>query len=252
MTKNALKTAESTAVATTEVDDLLAEFAGAGTSSDAAHNVVPMVYVLQTNSPQVNKRGDAYVNGAEPGDLWLKNAVSPIVKGTEGVLFQPVSFQWAWVEWKPNRGGFVGTHLERPSDAAQKQLAPDDDRLQWVRANGNQVVETCYVYGLVDMELPYVIPLSSSGIKVAREWNTNARARKHNGKALPLFGTKYKLKTVFRSNERGEWFTLGFDFDEGLPTKEQIYNGFEFFKSIDSGEKRAEAPHAESESEIPF
>lgn len=253
MAKNEVTTANNTAVADADLDSLLNEFAGAGTSASAEHNTIPMIYVLQTNSPQVNKRGDAYIQNAEAGDLWLKNAASPIVKGTEGTIFQPVHFQWAWVEWKPNRGGFVATHSERPADADQKQLDPDDDRMSWVRSNGNLVVETCYVYGLVNMDLPYVIPLSSSGFKVARDWNTNARARKHNGKPLPLFATKYRLTTVFRSNDRGEWFTLGFNFDEGLPSKEQIMNGLEFFKSVSTGEKRAEAPHVEGgDTEIPF
>ena len=256
MAKNEVTTTtantNAVAIADADVEALLNEFAGAGTSASAEHNTIPMIYVLQTNSPQVNKRGDAYIQNAEAGDLWLKNAASPIVKGTEGALFQPVHFQWAWVEWKPNRGGFVGAHGERPADAVQKQMDPDDDRMSWVRANGNQVVETCYVYGLVNMDLPYVIPLSSSGFKVARDWNTNARARKLNGKPLPLFATKYRLTSVFRSNDRGEWFTLGFNFEEGLPSKEQIMAGLDFYKSISSGEKKAEAPHHESEAEIPF
>lgn len=252
MTKNAIATAENTALATTAIDSILSEYAGAGTSAAVEHNTVPMIYVLQSNSPQVNKRGDSYVADAEPGDLWLKNGVRPIVKGTEGVLFQPVHFQWSWVEWKPNRGGFVATHNSRPVDAAQKQLDPNDDRLTWVRGNGNEVVETCYVYGLVDMDQPYVIPLSASGFRVAREWNSNARARKHQGQPLPLFATKYRLSTVFRTNERGEWFTLSAKFDEGLPTEPQLRAGLEFFKSVSSGEKRAEAQLTERNDDIPF
>lgn len=252
MAKNEVTAVETKSMALLEVEDLLNEFAGAGTSAAVEHNTVPMIYVLQSNSPQVNKRGDAYVQDAEPGDLWLKNGINPIVKGTEGVLFQPVHMQWSWVEWKPSRGGFVGTHSERPEDAEQKQLDPNSDRMTWVRGNGNEVVETCYVYGLVNMELPYVIPLSASGFRVARDWNTNARARKYNGKPLPLFATKYHLTTNFRSNEKGEWFTLGVSFSEGLPTKEQILNGMEFFKSVSSGAKRAETPHAEADADIPF
>ena len=58
---------------------------------------------------------------------------------------------------------------------------------------------------------------------------------------------------MFRSNDRGEWFTLGFNFEEGKPTNDQIMAGFEFFKSVSSGEKKAEAPHVDGgDSEIPF
>lgn len=253
MAKNEVTTASNTEIATADVDDLLNEYAGAGTSAAVEHNTVPMVYVLQSNSPQVNKRGDAYVQDAEPGDLWLKNGAKPIAKGTEGVLFQPVHFQWAWVEWKPNRGGYVAAHDERPADAQQKQMDPNDDRLTWVRNNGNECVETCYVYGLVNMELPYVIPLSASGFRVARDWNTTARAQKHNGKTLPLFATKYRISTNFRSNDKGEWFTLGFAVDPGQPSRDQMLAGLEFFKSVTSGEKRAEAETAvHKDDEIPF
>jgi hypothetical protein len=253
MTKNALKTAESTAVATTEVDDILNQYAGAGTSASTEHNVVPMIYTLQSNSPQVNKRGDGYIDGAEAGDIWLKNYTTPIVKGEEGVLFQPVAFQWSHVEWKPDRGGFVAAHDVRPADAVQKQLDPNDARVSWVRANGNIVVDTCYVYGIVAGEAPYVIPLSSSGYSVARNWNSNARARKHNGKPLPLFATQYRLKTAYRKNERGEWYVLSPEFVEGLPSREQIEAGLEFFKSVTSGEKKAEAEvSTHGDTEIPF
>lgn len=246
-----LATAANTAVSdNSELEALLAANAGAGTSSDPEHNTIPMIYVLQTNSPQVNKRNDKYVKDAEPGDLWLKNGVTPVVKGTEGVLFQPCHLQWAWVEWKPNREGFVAAHNTRPADASQQQTDPNDDRLSWVRSNGNLVVETCYVYGLINMHQPYVIPLSSSGFRVARDWNTDIRNRKHNGRTLPVFGTKYKLKTVLRNNAKGEWFTLGFEFVEGLPSADEVKNGLDFFKSVSAGEKRAEQPHVEEE--IPF
>ena len=250
-----LKVAEQNALATTNIDDLLAEYAGAGTSADTAPNVVPLLYVLQSNSPAVNKRGDGYVDGAEPGDIWLRNATTPIIKGDEGVLFQPVMFQWSYVEWKPNRGGLVGVHAERPANAVQKQLDPNDDRLSWVTPEGNTVVDTCYVYGLINCDLPFVIPLSSSGYRVARDWNTQARARKHNGKPLPLFATQWRLKTAFRSNDRGEWFVLNPVFEESRPTNEQILAGLEFFKSVSSGERKAEAESVAGstvDEEIPF
>ena len=225
-----------------DLGNLLDEYAGAGTSSKAEHVTIPLVYVLQSNSPQAIKRNPAYVEGAEPGDLWFRNAAQPIHKGTDGVLFQPCHFDWAFVEWKPEREGFVAAHKTRPADAKEKleDASDPDSRLQWVRPNGNIVVDTCYVYGLVDMERPYVIPLSSTGYRVAKDWNTDLLNRKHNGKPLPVFGTKYELRTVLRSNKKGEWFILGFDFVPGLPTAEEVKRGLAFFKAVSAGEQRAE------------
>lgn len=228
------------------VESLLDQYAGAGSSAAAEHNTIPMVYVLQTNSPQVNKRGDAYVDGAEAGDLWVKNGVTPVRKGEEGFTFIPCMFQWSFVEWRPNREGFVASHPRRPVEATQQQLDPNDERMSWVMPNGNIVVDTCYVFGLVDETTTYVIPLSSSNYRVARDWNTDVRNRKHNGNPLPVFATRYQVKTTFRSNAKGEWFTLAFQFIEGMPSVDKMQTGLEFFKAVNAGVK---APVA---SETPF
>jgi len=232
-----------------EAETLLQQYAGAGTSAAAEHNTIPMVYVLQSNSPAVNKRDESnYITGAEPGDLWLRNAASPIVKGTEGVLFQPCYLAWMFVEWKPERQGFVAAHPTRPADCRQQPVDPNDEdsRWQWERPNGNYVEDTCYVYGLINMEHPYVIPLSSTGYRVARDWNTDMRNRKHNGQPLPVFGTIYRLKTAFRSNAKGNWFLLTFEFVPELPTAEQIQRGLELFKAVGSGQQKAEAEEAQA------
>jgi hypothetical protein len=252
-----LKVVEENLPTKVDIEDILAEYAGAGTSSAPEHNIVPLLYVLQSNSPAVNKRGDGYVDGAEPGDIWLRNGASPIVKGDVGVMFQPVMFQWSYVEWKPNRGGLVAVHDKRPTNAVQRKLDPSDDRLSWVTPDGNTVVDTCYVYGLIDFEEPYVIPLSSSGYRVARGWNSQAQGKKHEktGKLLPAFATKWRLKTKFKTNDRGDWFILDPVFEEGQPTVQQVINGLQFFKSISSGERKAEAESVASstvDEEIPF
>ena len=67
--------------------------AGKGVSTAQEDNLVPLIYVLQTNSPQVNKRDERYIEGAEPGDLWLRNAPQPIVKGAEGVAIPALLLQ---------------------------------------------------------------------------------------------------------------------------------------------------------------
>src|SRR6202035_3091033 len=46
--------------------------AGRGVSTAQEDNQVPLIYVLQPLSPQVDKRSEQYVEGAEPGDLWLR------------------------------------------------------------------------------------------------------------------------------------------------------------------------------------
>src|SRR5208282_3781755 len=90
-----------------ETDALLQQYAGAGTSASPEHNTIPLIYVLQANSPQVAKRNPLYIEEAEAGDFWLRNAANPIVKGDKGLTFQPCHLIWAFTEWKPEREGFV-------------------------------------------------------------------------------------------------------------------------------------------------
>src|SRR4249920_1685670 len=92
---------------------------GKGSSTDQADNIIPLIYVLQGLSPQVNSRNDAYIKDAQAGDIWLRNAPKEIVKGTDGFRFQPVAFRKEWVEWVPrdDGGGRRGTF---PFDALEE------------------------------------------------------------------------------------------------------------------------------------
>lgn len=260
MTKDAVALVQPTELINPEdeLDSILESYSGAGTSTKQEHISIPLIYVLQSNSPQVGERNPLHIENAKPGDLWLRNAASPIVSGMDGLIFQPVHFQWVVVEWKPEREGFVQIHEHRPEDAVEQLKDKDDpdSGKQWVRStNHNIVTDTCYVYGLVDMEIPYVIPLSSTGYRVARDWNTDLLNRKRNGKILPVFATKYKLRTIFRTNKKGDWFSLAFNFIPELLSIENVKRGLELFKSVSSGERRAEQEEsaiAEPEPNLPF
>src|SRR5258708_4431967 len=76
-------------VATTTDEDLLNALKSSpgGLSKDQADNLIPFIYVLQPLSPQVMKGDAARIEGAEAGDIWLRNG--PVIKGEDGMLFQP-------------------------------------------------------------------------------------------------------------------------------------------------------------------
>src|SRR5438477_259916 len=86
-------------------DDVMARIRGdaAGSlSKDQADNLVPLIYLLQPLSPQVMRGDPARIDGAEPGDIWLRNSERPIIKSEKGMLFQPCFFYKDIVEWVPN------------------------------------------------------------------------------------------------------------------------------------------------------
>jgi hypothetical protein len=228
--------------------------AGRGVSTDQADNLVPLIYVLQAQSPQVLKKNENYIEGAEAGDIWLRNADQPIVKGEEGEIFQPCHFAHGlWIEWGAQRGsGFVARHSSKPAEAELGMITDDrgNARQAWVMPSGNVVVETRQVTGLVHgpngQRLPYVIPFSGTGHTVAKGWNSDiVNHPLAPGKQSAAFHHLYRLKTRYRTNKLGEWYLLDPQRQGWVQTAEDVANGRTLCAAVESGEKQA-APEADT------
>lgn len=238
----------------TFLSEAVAEDAGKGTSNLAADNLVPLVYILQTNSPQVNKRHADYVEGAESGDIWLRNSGRPAVSGLEGIKFQPCYFTADWVEWLPNRGGYAGRHEGGPDappahlNAELRDVLGDDGktRKSWVAENGNSLVYTRYHIGYVitddDAALPYVIPMSSTGHTVSKGWMTLMNSKTMAGKVAPSWSCYYRLKTKMRSNASGDWLTWDVSDEGWVESLVEYERGKSLYNSFFSGDKKMDAP----------
>lgn len=260
-------TKKSTAVAVDNTDIMaaMAGDAGAGVSTASEDNIVPLLYVLQAQSPQAIKGNKAeYVAGAEGGDLWLRGTKT-IFKGGDGdgVLAQPCHFSKVWIEWQPNRGGFVARHKERPKVAEQKALDPNKpDRMTWVMPNGNTVAETReHVVRLFDDELNFicavVAPFTGSNHGASRAWMglmNDKTVPGPDGKKVtaPSYGFLYRMRTVFRTNDDGDWYmySIGDAGEEGqrmmVPSMDEYEAGQKIFKDFNAGALRADNPVDES------
>ncbi len=238
-----------------ELAGAMAADAGRGVSTAQEDNLVPLIYVLQTNSPQVNKRDERYIEGAEPGDIWLRNATHPIVRGDEGFLFQPCYFTKDWVEWVPrdSGGGFVGRHDDVPTDAKKTADPKNPNKVRFERPNGNEVKETRNHMGYAvtpDGALAYAIPLTSSGHTVSREWMglMNRQRIPGSGEKPASWAVYYKLRTKMRHNKDGDWFVLVAE-NAGLggepmwvPSLADYERGKALHEAFASGAKKVEAP----------
>ncbi len=247
-----------------EMLDYLSEHAGEGTSQSAEDNLVPLIYILQKQSPQVDKNDPKYISTAEPGDIWLRNAQNPVVKGDIGIIFQPCYFSIDWVEWVPRDkgGGFISRYSKVPEDATKMTDPTNPNKVRFVRPNGNEVVQTRYHVGYVIQKdgppLAYVIPMTSSGHTISREWmfRMNQKTLK-GGKAAPSYAALYSLKTRRRVNSSGTWFTWLIDDAGWVRKKEDAERGEALHKSFALGAQQADiedhepAPVRESE-ELPF
>lgn len=220
-----------------ELADKMAKYSGAGTSQAAEDNIIPLIYVLQSGSPQVKKGDPARIEGAEAGDFYLRNSANPIVKGEEGLEFQPVFFYKGWVEWMPDRGGFVTQHAEKPADAKADPSNPN----KFIRDNGNEVVETRYHGGFVlngGQAQPYILPLSSTGHAFSRQWMVTQNSKRLGNNIAPAWACIYKITTKVRQNQFGSWFSpvhadMGWVDDAAFDRGVALYEGFQ------SGAKRA-------------
>jgi len=220
MAKNdkALATKESTELT---VDDAfeaeLQADAGKGVSTDSSDNLVPLIYVLQPLSPQVMD-GAARIEGAAAGDIWLKNASDPIVKGKQGIYFMPAHMYMKWTEWVPREkgGGFVASYeyfgqKDLPAGAVRDKKETSRPRF-YFPDTGNELVETRYEAGIVwrnGEPMPYVIPFKSTGHAISRGWMTRRTSLKRaDGSIWPAWTHLYRLTTSMKKNNYGSWYVF--------------------------------------------
>jgi hypothetical protein len=234
------------------------EDAGKGVSTKASDNLVPLIYVLHPLSPQVDKRSNSYIEGAEGGDIWLRNAPPgmEIVKGEVGILVQPCYFYKDVVEWVPRLEGggggqgFIGRHaVEDPKNVPGAIQQPDNVN-HWTTADGeHDLVETrnhavlVYIDGRV---LPYLIPFTSTGHGVSRAWMSKINDKiitegDAKGKPYPSYAYLYRLTTEQRDNKKGKWFSF-VPQDERWTTSEEYLVGRKLHAQFKSGEKQADTP----------
>ncbi len=238
----------------------IAADAGKGVSDSMDDSLVPLVVVLQAQSPQAIKQKPEYLKGAEAGSIWMKNAPQPVVAGEVGILFQPISFYKNVVEWIPKNkdgsgGGYVGEHAAMPADA-KEVVDKDDGSKSMMSPRGTEYVETRNHAGVIytadGQAFPYLIPLSSSGHSVSRQLMFMMKNKTVDGHKVPSFACLYRLKTILRTKGQHNWFVLdphegGEDGSVLWATEEQYDAGASLHAAFERGEKKADMSSAEPE-----
>jgi hypothetical protein len=215
------------------------EDSGLGVSQDPRDKVLPLVRLMQGLSPQVDRRGPDYVTGAEPGDFWFKNARTEIVKGDVGFIFWPIGAQRAYVEWKPNRGGFVNTHIDMPAGSNLKvEIDRETGKEKRILKlpNGNDLVETVYLGGIAENDL-WVITFASTGLAVYRQFNDQLSKFKRviDGKMFidPIWKHKWRWTSVQQTNaESQRWFQWKYAHHEEVLDMAVYKEGKMFFENF--------------------
>tara|TARA_R110000796_G_scaffold124600_1_gene239061 strand:+ start:12387 stop:13196 length:810 start_codon:yes stop_codon:yes gene_type:complete len=250
---------------------ILIDDAGVGQETMSRDDyMIPRLQVLQSLSPQVNKRDGSYVEGAEAGFIY-NTVTQEAYDGEKGIVVVPVSYRRAYIEWKPrgSGGGLVNDH---GSDSSiLKNCTQDSESYRDVTAEGNEIVTTAeyYVY-IVDVETGVynqaLLSMSSSQLKKSKRWNSMiAQLQVPNPKGGTFnpacFYNAYTLTTVPEENDKGSWF--GWQVDQkydaqsggiikNIPQGDQIYLAARTFREqIQSGNVKV-SPDSVNETEENF
>lgn len=259
----ALAPAQSTALATSASLDALAGFSQAGMSNLSMRDLImPRIGIIQSLSPQLKKNKPEYIAGAEEG-MMFNAATRQLMKA---MRFLPVLHRIHYIEWKPNRGGFVADHGDSPE--IEHDVVRKDEKGFEFLPNGNIISRTPTLYGLnveftalddsrVDAGLEYaIIPCPRTLGRSSRALMSLATRRiahpERGAFVPPLFYRAYELTGQEVDNGENSWFIYGIDegptvldMNEGatvLPA-----NAFEeatkFLRMLESGEIKASAEH---------
>jgi len=240
-------------------EDLLS-FAGWGLEGLGTDDLaIPFINILQSNSPQLNKREGKFIVGSEVGMLF-NTVTNELFSGEEGIDVVPCAYQRTLVEWVPREqeGGFVAVH--NPESGVLSQTTKNE-RGQDVMPNGNYLANTASHYVIL-ISPAYgptqaVISMTSTQLKKSRKWNTQMVSQvvtlpDGGVKPKPSFASAYKLKTMPESNKHGSWF--GYEIGEKRDaTIHEFQLGASFYKAVMAGAIKASAPEQEAASEeLPF
>jgi hypothetical protein len=231
--------------------------AGQGVSNKQEDNLIPLIYVLQQNSPACDTNNPAHFEGAQPGNLWLRNAAEPIIDQSDGMEFQPCFFDKDWVEWIPRKrgGGLVNRHRELPDDAEQVEDPERPGRVIYKRPNGNEVIETRYFIGYVlnhgdGAPLAYCIPLSSTGHTFAKGWMMMMNQHiMPKGGVEPAFSRSYLIRTRYRTKDNNSWYMLEIAQDMGFVDDDQFDMGANLRDAFTAGQKQVDMSAEEADIE---
>lgn len=250
----ALAPANSNALADKPPSELAAfmeEDAGKGVSTSSADVGIPFLTILQDLSPQVKKRDDKYIEGAEVGMI-LNTATGEVYSGEDGVLIIPAFFKSSLVEWIPrDKGG--GWVSEYPIGHTIAHSATRTERTKPPRLpNGNDLIETRYYFNLhCKPDGSYeatVIGLASSGLKVSREWMRQIKLVKipTSGAIGPAFSKAYRLKTKLSKNGAGQEFYTWSVSTERWVTSEEYHAAKQLEAECAVGNVQASRPDADT------
>lgn len=242
--------------------DYLAGDAGRGSQNVTQKDTAtPMLIMLQSNSPQTKKQDGKYIDGAQPGMI-LNNVSNELLDGEKGFMVVPAYFEKVFIEWKPNREGFVAIHDVNTKLREQVKMTPvkqADGSMKELPLipNGNLLVETNQHYVLIVGDNgavePAVIPMVSTALKCSRTWNSLIKKMTMTDSKGQMFNPAsyymvYKLNSKYRTKGNNSWFTWSVQQVGPVPNRTLYEAAKAFEAAIDAGSVRVAQTIDQSEA----
>lgn len=161
---------------------------------------LPFLRVAQKGSPQVDDDKPEFIDGLKPGNYF--NTVSGAVYG-DVLKVQVHGYFHNYTIWKGDKGNgeFNGTMTTEQFRAFEKENTLERDGGDMVHyVEGEQIRYTDthnFIVSLPEFEEDGIMiyPLSSTGCKAAKKWNTLNNGRRVNGRPAKRYATLWELKT---------------------------------------------------------
>jgi hypothetical protein len=228
----ATKAVETTALA---ARDFQYDEQDRGDALDRGEIAIPYINLLQDKSPEIDEGHAKFIPGAVKGSF-LNSLTRQVTPGPTGFHFVPVARDHAFVEWRPRAsgGGIVGridpesapvkTAIEK-ARAKAKATGNAKDAFNWLLENGNEVVETYYVFGLLLDSVDATEPsgfavLALTGTKI-REWKGVA-TRMSTRKGAPAFYTNRLRVFSKRATNKGNIAYMALQFEFAVQNSERL------------------------------
>lgn len=198
---------------------------------------IPYVYILQTNSPQVNPDNDKYIQGATAGMLLMTNLDLIFEGRSQGIKFVPCYYERKINEWidRDKGGGLVNSYA---GDDPITSKAMMNDRGQMILPNGHMLMDTAYHYVLVYDESnniwhQAVMPLKSTALKHSRKMNSTIATTRIPGtdKQAPRFLYVWTMKTTKEQKDTNVWSAPIFENSDQMVSAD-VYNKAKIYAKI--------------------
>ena len=210
-TTDALTIAKPAGVALASLPEYLRNKVGnqAGLENVGQEDVlIPRLCIAQAMSPEVTKGDPKHIKGLLPGEFF--NSVTQEKYG-ERVIVVPLFFFHQFLEFIPKeQGGGVAASYSRREDVPAGDLDFKDGEKPVVTEFKN---EMCLrIDPQTGAMTPVVVSFKSSGLKMAKKWNSLMR-----GTNLPAYARSYVLEITTEKNTKGTWYGANVTPDTFVP-----------------------------------